>query len=220
MAEAELVQVSADGQNGEEQQPINKDAQSSVRVKSKSKLKTLSPDRKAKKMEDYEWPKKSYFETRCLLDGETSGRMKNLVHRLVYIGKLRDNVGDRMDTSSDMITEVMKDIMHEQRTEDGFLEDAKILIISHDIPSRLYQQWNFRTLDIQAARMESYESSEGADRIILDMLGQLLKLGNKLAITPKVSFKTTLDQLHEKFPDLLPQQEMVWPLPTKLFPYN
>jgi len=81
----------------------------------------------------------------------------------------------------------MKDIVHEQQAESGgFLEESKILVISHDVPSRLYQQWNFRTLDIQAARMESYESSEGADRIILDILSQLLKLGNKLAITPKV----------------------------------
>ena len=34
--------------------------------------------------------------------------------------------------------------------------------------------------------MESYESSEGADKIIIDLLSQLLKLGSKLAIIPKV----------------------------------
>lgn len=54
------------------------------------------------------------------------------------------------------------------------------------VSTRLYQSWNFRTLDIQAARMETYESSSGADQIIIDLLSQLLKLGNKLAITPKV----------------------------------
>lgn len=217
---------------------------------------------------------------------------KNLVHRLVYIGKLRNEVEDRnevgnhyerllknlmnnfqhsepmtglllvymkhlihvIEASSDMIREVMRDIETCQKGQDGFLEQAKILVISHDINNRLYQQWNFRTLDIQAARMEAYESSEGADKIIIDMLSQMLKLGNKLSITPKVAFKSALDSLHEKFPDLLPQQghihflmeendssmilpdeylnmydkpydvvlesEMVWPLPTKLFPYN
>jgi len=35
--------------------------------------------------------------------------------------------------------------------------------------------------------MEAYESSSGADQIIIDLLSQLLKLGNKLAITPKVN---------------------------------
>ncbi|XP_053386548.1 testis-expressed protein 47-like isoform X3 [Mercenaria mercenaria] len=239
-------------------------------------------------------------------DKNRAASKKNLVHRIVYIGKLKENVEDRMEvgmhhdrliknlqnnyqhaepitglllvylkhlvhvveTSSDMIVEVIRDVVKTQKDENGFIEQAKILIVSHDISTRLYQQWNFRTLDIQAARMESYESSEGADKIIIDLLSQLLKLGSKLAIIPKIlpdgscflkeedliAFKSTLDSLHEKFPDLLPQQahihflleendstmilpeeylemyekpfdvtlesEMVWPLPTKLFPYN
>lgn len=215
---------------------------------------------------------------------------KNLIHRMVYIGKLNNDIEDRteignyyerllknlqnnfvtepvtglllvylkhlvhvVEASSDTFLEIMKDIEKIQKNSDGFLEEAKILVISHDINSRLYQQWNFRTLDIQAARMESYETSE-ADRVIMDLLSQLLKLGHKLAITPKISLKQTLDSLHDKYPDLLPQQahlnylmeenddcmilpeeyidmyrepfdvtlesEMVWPLPTKLFPYS
>ncbi|XP_053386544.1 testis-expressed protein 47-like isoform X2 [Mercenaria mercenaria] len=259
--------------------------------------KSRSPDRrrKAKKPQErtWDWPKKSFFELSCFDSAEGgSSRMKNLVHRIVYIGKLKENVEDRMEvgmhhdrliknlqnnyqhaepitglllvylkhlvhvveTSSDMIVEVIRDVVKTQKDENGFIEQAKILIVSHDISTRLYQQWNFRTLDIQAARMESYESSEGADKIIIDLLSQLLKLGSKLAIIPKIAFKSTLDSLHEKFPDLLPQQahihflleendstmilpeeylemyekpfdvtlesEMVWPLPTKLFPYN
>ncbi|KAH3862540.1 hypothetical protein DPMN_025507 [Dreissena polymorpha] len=238
-----------------------------VKLRSKVKKRFTSPKR-GKKVEEYDWPKRSYFETRCLVEREEGAKLKNLVHRLVYIGKLKLDLPDRqvvgthyekllknlqnnfqtepmtglllvylkhivhiLECSSDMVTQVMRDIVNFQRSS-----------------------WDFRQLDIQAARMEAYESSEGADRIIIDILGQLLKLGNKLAITPKISFKTTLDQLHEKFGDLLPQQahlhylseendstmvlpeeylamyekpfditlesEMVWPLPTKLFPYN
>ena len=32
-----------------------------------------------------------------------------------------------------MVTEVMRDIINVQKGEDGFLEQAKILVISHDI---------------------------------------------------------------------------------------
>ncbi|KAK3600890.1 hypothetical protein CHS0354_019243 [Potamilus streckersoni] len=122
------------------------------------------------------------------------------------------------------------------------------------ISNRLYQQWGIRMLDIQSARLESYESSEGAEKVVIDLLAQLLKLGNKLATTPKISLKSTMDTLHEKFPDLLPQQEilhylleendscmmspkeyldlyekpfdvtleedLMWPVPTRLFPYS
>ncbi|XP_060565722.1 testis-expressed protein 47-like [Ruditapes philippinarum] len=265
------------------------DSQNDAGDQEKQRPGSRSPERrrKAKKPQErvWDWPKKSFFELSCFdpAEGGGSSKMKNLVHRIVYVGKLRENVDDRIEvgnhydrllknlqnnyqhaeqdsiiiifqTSSDMILEVVRDIIKTQKEEDGFLEQAKILIVSHDVSTRLYQQWNFRTLDIQAARMESYESSEGADKIIIDLLSQLLKLGSKLAIIPKIAFKSTLDSLHEKFPDLLPQQahihflleendstmimpeeyldmyekpfdvtlesEMVWPLPTKLFPYN
>ena len=38
-----------------------------------------------------------------------------------------------IQASSDMITEVMKDVVSAQKNDDGFLEQAKILVISHDI---------------------------------------------------------------------------------------
>jgi len=61
-----------------------------------------------------------------------------------------------------------------------------IFLNSYYIPQRLYGQWSFRTLDIQVARMEGYDNNESADKIVIDLLTQLLKLGNTLAKTPKV----------------------------------
>ncbi|XP_052262709.1 testis-expressed protein 47-like isoform X2 [Dreissena polymorpha] len=201
-----------------------------VKLRSKVKKRFTSPKR-GKKVEEYDWPKRSYFETRCLVEREEGAKLKNLVHRLVYIGKLKLDLPDRqvvgthyekllknlqnnfqtepmtglllvylkhivhiLECSSDMVTQVMRDIVNFQRSSEGFLAGAKILVISHDVPTRLYQGWDFRQLDIQAARMEAYESSEGADRIIIDILGQLLKLGNKLAITPKSSADEKVEQ--------------------------
>ncbi|KAL5019345.1 hypothetical protein ScPMuIL_005067 [Solemya velum] len=159
-----------------------------------------------------------------------------------------------VETSSDMITEVVRDIVASQR-DGGFLQSMKILVISHDISFHiLYQQWSFKTLDIQAARLEAYETSDSVVRLVVDMLGQLIKLGNYILKQPKLNLKNAMDSLHDKVPDLLPQQGMiqflleendncmvlpeeflnlydkpfdvtldsglVWPLPTRLFPYN
>lgn len=243
---------------------------------------------KSKKQTDkrFDWPKKSYFEILC----QEGNEMKNLVHRVVFIGKLKEDadrseVGNYheqllknlqntnqtepitglllvymkhlvhvMECSADAIMAVVRDMKESKSSKKGFLENSKILVISHDIQNRLYQQWSFRQLDIVAARIESIDSNEPTDKVVIDLVTQLLKLGNALAKTPKLNLKNVMDSLHEKLPDLLPQQavlhylmededpcmitleeyinleeqpfdvvlesELVWPLPTRLFPYK
>ncbi|XP_060063478.1 testis-expressed protein 47-like [Ylistrum balloti] len=248
---------------------------------------------KKKKADDrikFDWPKRNYFEITCEIP--TMG-LKNLIHRFVYIAKLKQGIEDRteignhyerffknlqnvhqssevvtglllvymkhivhiVETSTDLITETVRDLQSNIDDSSGSFESSKILIISHDIPHRLYGQWSFRTLDIQAARIENYDSNESTDKIVIDLLTQLLKLGNHLAKTPKLNLKNLMDSLHERVPELLPQQgvlhylcedndpclirpqdyldmydkpfdvvldseELVWPLATRLFPYN
>lgn len=82
---------------------------------------------------------------------------------------------------------VVRDMKESKSSLKGFLENSKILVISHDIQNRLYQQWSFRQLDIVAARIESIDSNESTDKVVIDLVTQLLKLGNALAKTPKVS---------------------------------
>ncbi|XP_056017227.1 testis-expressed protein 47-like isoform X2 [Ostrea edulis] len=223
-------------------------------------------------------------------DKNRASNKKSLVHRVILIGKLKENadrndVGNYheqllknlqnsnqtepitglllvyikhlvhvMECSADAIMTMVRELKEIKSSEKGFLENAKILLISHDIQNRLYQQWSFRQLDIVAARIESHDSNESSDKIVIDLSTQLLKLGNALAKTPKLNLKNVMDSLHEKLPDLLPQQavlhylmedddpcmisleeyinleehpfdvvlesELVWPLPTRLFPYN
>ncbi|KAJ8318676.1 hypothetical protein KUTeg_003767, partial [Tegillarca granosa] len=178
----------------------------------------------------FDWPKKNYFE----VTREQGVGLKYLVHRFVYIAKLRDNVGDRdgvgdyyerllkniqnntqtepvtglllvymkhlvhiVETSTDVITEIVQDLKESEESVTGIIATSKIL------------QWSFRTLDIQAARMEAYESSQPAEQLVLDLLTQVLKLGNFLAKTPKLNLKNVMDSLHEKAPDLLPNQAIV-----------
>jgi len=159
-----------------------------------------------------------------------------------------------MECSADMILELARELVAMQSDKGGLLEKSKILVISHDIPQRQYQGWSFRTLDIVEPGLESYEATDSTENLTVDLLTQLLKLGNFLAKQPKLNLKSAMDSLHDKVPELLPQQavvhflledsdpcimtpteyvniyeqpfditldsDLVWPLPTRLFPYN
>lgn len=114
-----------------------------------------------------------------------------------------------IETSSDMLTKIAMDLQESAENEDGYVCKTKILNISHDIPQRLYQQWSFRQLDIQAHRLEAYDPSESTDKLVVDLLTQLLKLGMFLVKQPKLNLKNIMDSLHEKVPELLPQQTVM-----------
>jgi len=159
-----------------------------------------------------------------------------------------------VETSSDIVLKIVDDLRKMEEEDNSYIEKSKILIISHDISTRLYQQWIFRTLDIVEHGIEAFETNDTFENLIVELLTQLLKLGVFLIKQPKLNLKNAMDALHEKVPDLLPQQsvvhylleendsammtpddfmalyekpfdtflesDMVWPIPTRLFPYN
>lgn len=51
------------------------------------------------------------------------------------------------------------------------------------IPFPLYQSWTYRSINIVAQKIDEYEPSETEDKLIIDMLSQLLKLGTYLRQT-------------------------------------
>jgi hypothetical protein len=55
------------------------------------------------------------------------------------------------------------------------------------IPVRLYPSWMARVLDIEAPNMELYEPTEDIEKIVIDILVQLLNLGMYIHKNQKVS---------------------------------
>jgi hypothetical protein len=51
---------------------------------------------------------------------------------------------------------------------------------------RLYQSWTARVLDIEAPNMELYEPTEDIEKIVIDILLQLLNLGMYIHKNQKV----------------------------------
>ncbi|GFR93574.1 hypothetical protein ElyMa_002646800 [Elysia marginata] len=203
---------------------------------------------------------------------------KYLVHRLVYISKIRGTNVDRtavgnhyeqlmkrlgtdypgsepitglmliyhkhivhvVETSSDLVLRLIQDLRKMELDEESYVAKSKILV--------------FRTLDIVEHGIEAYDTNESFENLIVEVLTQVLKLGVFLYKQPKLNLKNAMDSLHDKVPEHLPQQsvvhylleendtsmitpqeyieiyekpfdtslesDMVWPIPTRLFPYN
>ncbi|XP_059141577.1 testis-expressed protein 47-like [Physella acuta] len=114
-----------------------------------------------------------------------------------------------VETSSDVILKIVEDLLRNETETDSFVSKSKILVISHDITIRLYSQWSYRTLDIVEHGIEAFDTKESFENLIVDLLTQLLKLGVFLYKQPKPNLKNAMDSLHDKVPDLLPQQSVV-----------
>lgn len=114
-----------------------------------------------------------------------------------------------IELSQEVFLEVCRLLRRDADTGEGHTASSKLLSITHDITHRLYEQWNFRLLDIQVPDMDDYDPGESGEKLVTDMLTQLLKLGMYLQRQPKVALKNIMDSLHDKVPELLPQQIVI-----------
>uniref|UniRef100_A0A8C9S5N2 Uncharacterized protein n=1 Tax=Scleropages formosus TaxID=113540 RepID=A0A8C9S5N2_SCLFO len=69
------------------------------------------------------------------------------------------------------------------------LSYARILVVSHDIPRRLFQQWTFKVLAPPARSPAGGTEHEPTEKLVADTLTQLMKLGSRLLETLKVCSK-------------------------------
>ncbi|KAH9519803.1 hypothetical protein Btru_070942 [Bulinus truncatus] len=151
---------------------------------------------------------------------------KYLIHRLVYISKLsspnvdRNALGNYYDSvvkklqtdypGSEAITGLMliylKYVVHVVETSSDL-----ILKIIEDLYRLETEEDSVvsKTLDIVEHGIESFDTKETFENLIVELLIQLLKLGVYLHKQPKLNLKNAMDSLHEKVSDLLPQQSVV-----------
>ncbi|XP_054762924.2 testis-expressed protein 47-like [Lytechinus pictus] len=156
-----------------------------------------------------------------------------------------------VESSSEMLMALIRDL-RDLIQSNTLVEESKILVVSSNVPTRLFSQWSFRVLNLPESRLQEYETSEPIEKLAPECLALMLKLGSYLSKQPKITLKTVMDQLHEKVPDLLIPQDLIgyllftpdlctpaeflnkydkpmdvvldneleWPLPTKNFPIN
>nr|XP_002128703.1 testis-expressed protein 47-like [Ciona intestinalis] len=115
-----------------------------------------------------------------------------------------------IESSSDMIYSILRDMDKLVSQGNTLITDPKILTLSHDVPTRLYQAWSYRVLNITSGR-EEYEGKEGVDELVVEAVTSLLKLGMFILKSPKLNVTSAMDTLHETVPDLLiPQDQLAF----------
>ncbi|MFT7802453.1 uncharacterized protein C7orf62 homolog [Arapaima gigas] len=114
------------------------------------------------------------------------------------------------ECSSEALVSVLQDLRNLQTRppSSALIVQARILVVSHDLPGRLFQQWSFRVLTPPAQTPGNRPEHEPTEKLVADTLTQLMKLGNCLRETPKdlkAAQETPLDQM----PELLVSQEVL-----------
>ncbi|XP_025029094.1 testis-expressed protein 47-like [Python bivittatus] len=89
----------------------------------------------------------------------------------------------------------------------ALLQDIKILVISHNIPTRLFTQWYATKVEVPVT-LEDVTQSQTTEEVITECLTLILKLGVYLA-TLKVGSKGLGECLHTAVPELLIPAETI-----------
>ncbi|XP_061469370.1 testis-expressed protein 47-like [Rhineura floridana] len=114
-----------------------------------------------------------------------------------------------LESSSEVLYAVMRDLRDMEQQQRVLVLDAKILVMSHNLPVRLFQQWNYKVLNVPGRyREEDAPHEEPVEALITECLTTLLKLGKHLLKYPK-SPKNLPDTILQKVPELLVPQDTI-----------
>ncbi|XP_015278353.1 PREDICTED: uncharacterized protein C7orf62 homolog, partial [Gekko japonicus] len=91
-----------------------------------------------------------------------------------------------LESSSGTLYHILKELAAAENEEpEPFLRDIKILVVSHNIPTKLFTQWYATALDVPET-LEDVTQTQTTEEVITECLTLILKLGVYLA-TLKVS---------------------------------
>ncbi|KAM5135109.1 testis-expressed protein 47-like [Mantella aurantiaca] len=121
-----------------------------------------------------------------------------------------------LESGGDTLYCVLRDLRKMKKQEDRALVlNPKILVLSHNIPNRLFSQWSYKVLDVPGQYLGDKYSEEATEGIITESLTKILKIGKQLTKYPKGP-KIIPDSLFEKSPELtIPQTSILHLLHSK-----
>ncbi|XP_051888736.1 testis-expressed protein 47-like isoform X2 [Pristis pectinata] len=114
-----------------------------------------------------------------------------------------------VESSSDVLYSVIQDLRDVQEQERPLHLESKILVMSHNVPSRLFQQWEYNVLSISAKRLDDNLQREPIEKIISESLTLLLKLGMHMQEAYKESPNNQTDSVLGDVPELIIPQNLI-----------
>ncbi|XP_069606731.1 testis-expressed protein 47-like [Ranitomeya imitator] len=114
-----------------------------------------------------------------------------------------------LESSGDVLYCVIRDLQQMKKQGDRALVlDPKIVVMSHNIPSRLFSQWSYKVLNVPGQYLGEKFSEEATEGIISECLTKMLKIGKHLTKYPKGS-KNIPDSVFEKVLELIIPQASI-----------
>ncbi|XP_043824545.1 testis-expressed protein 47 [Dromiciops gliroides] len=115
-----------------------------------------------------------------------------------------------LESSTGTLYRILQDyVSHDENEPDFLLQDLKILVVSHNIPTRLFMQWYTSVVTVPVMYLEDITQSQSKDEVVTDCLTLVLKLGMYLLRNVKVGTKGPGDTLHNLVPELLLPEEII-----------
>ncbi|XP_060116989.1 testis-expressed protein 47 [Heteronotia binoei] len=113
-----------------------------------------------------------------------------------------------LESSSGTLYHILKELAaSENQGPEPFLRDVKILVMSHNIPTKLFMQWYATAVEVPET-LEDITQTQTTEEVITECLTLILRLGVYLA-TLKVGSKGLADCLHSVVPELLIPMETI-----------
>ncbi|XP_036036122.1 testis-expressed protein 47 [Onychomys torridus] len=113
-----------------------------------------------------------------------------------------------LETSNGTLFRILLDyVAHEKEDKEYMIQNVKIIVASHNIPTRLFMQWHVSVIKVPVLYLEDVTQSQSLAEVTTDFLSMTHKLALHLFKTVKVGTKGPGDNLHQVAPDLLlPEQ--------------
>ncbi|XP_045419980.1 testis-expressed protein 47 [Lemur catta] len=115
-----------------------------------------------------------------------------------------------LESSNGTLFQILLDYLgHENDEKEFFIQEMKIIVISHNIPTRLFMQWHVSATKVPVMYLDDVTQSQSLKEVITDFISQIHKLSLYLFKTIKVGTKGPGDNLHNVVPDLLLPEQII-----------
>lgn len=115
-----------------------------------------------------------------------------------------------LETSSGTLYRILSDYLnHEKKEREFFIQGMKIIVVSHNIPTRIFVQWHVSVIKVPVMYLDDVTQSQTLKEVITEFLIQTHKLAVYLFKTLKVGPKGVGDNLHQVVPELLLPEQII-----------